>query len=141
MPEVVLLDTTVASLFHPKRGASSVKALYEPLLRGKTLALSFHSVAELWEWAEKNHWGDRNRDDLDSHIRRFLIIPYTYALAKVWARIMAKSRASGRRFEAGDCWIAATAVHMKLTLLTHDADFTDREIEGLDVICRVATKS
>lgn len=130
---VVLLDTSVASLLHPKKKSDVLRAKYEPHMQGQTLALSFQTVAELWDWAEANNWGDNARSGLDAFVRRFLVIPYDYELAKVWARVMALSRNAGRRFEAGDCWIAATAVHRKIKLLAHDADFVGRSIPDLNV--------
>jgi tRNA(fMet)-specific endonuclease VapC len=102
-------------------------------MRGHTLALSFQSVAELWHWAEANGWGETAHQGLDSFVRRFLVIPYDYELAQVWARVMEESRKEGRRFGAGDCWIAATAVHRGIPLLSHDKDFAGRSIRGLNV--------
>jgi tRNA(fMet)-specific endonuclease VapC len=131
---VVLLDTTVAIFLHPKKKADALRAKYAPHMQGQTLALSFQSVAELWGWAEERSWGDARRQELDAFIRRFLVLPYDYELARVWARVMAASRAEGRRFETGDCWIAATAVHRGIPLLAHDGDFLDRSITGLHVI-------
>lgn len=132
--DVVLLDTTVASYLHPKKKSSRERALYEPHMKGKNLALSFQTVAELWEWAEDNNWGTNLRQGLDAFIQRFLVIPYDYELAKVWARVMRESKRDGRRLEAGDCWIAATAVHRGITLLVHDKHFVGRTIAGLNVV-------
>ncbi len=56
--------------------------------KDQTLALSFQSVAELWHWAEASSWGENARRRLDEFVRRFLIIPYDYELAQVWARVM-----------------------------------------------------
>lgn len=84
---VVLLDTTVASLLHPKRRGSALRRRYEPHMRGEILALSFQSVAELWAWAEERNWGPAARRRLESFLRRFLVIPYDAGLAKVWARV------------------------------------------------------
>lgn len=134
---VVLLDTNVASLLHPKKKAAALRHRYEPHMRGQTLALSFQSVAELWDWAEANHWGAKARGGLDPFVRRFLVIPYDIELAKVWARVMEAARQEGRRLESGDCWIAATAVHRGITLLTHDRDLIGRSIPGLNVISYV----
>jgi tRNA(fMet)-specific endonuclease VapC len=134
---VVLLDTTVASLLHPKKKGTEIREKYEKHMRGQTLALSFQSVAELWHWAERNGWGEKARRELDSFVRRFLVIPYDYELAQVWARVMEESQKEGRRFEAGDCWIAATAVHRGIPLLAHDKDFAGRSIRGLNVITYV----
>ncbi len=131
---VVLLDTSVASLLHPKKKSDELRAKYEPHMRGQTLALSFQTVAELWDWAEANKWGEKARIGLDAFVRRFLVLPYDYELAKVWARVMALSRSAGHRLEAGDCWIAATAVHRGILLLTHDRDIARQRINGLEVV-------
>ena len=72
---VVLLDTSVASLLHPKKKKDALRAKYEPHMRGQTWALSFQTVAELWDWAENNRWGDNTRQRRDAFIRRFLVIP------------------------------------------------------------------
>jgi tRNA(fMet)-specific endonuclease VapC len=131
---VVLLDTTVASLLHPKKKGTELRQKYEKHMKDQTLALSFQSVAELWQWAEANRWGEKARQELDAFVRRFLVIPYDYELAQVWARVMEQSKNEGRRFEAGDCWIAATAVHRNIPLLSHDRDFANRRIAGFNVI-------
>lgn len=75
-------------------------------MRDQILALSFQSVAELWHWAEANRWEKGARERLDAFLRRFLVIPYDYELARVWAWVMEESKREGRRFEAGgllDC--------------------------------------
>lgn len=131
---VVLLDTSVASLLHPKKKSDALRAKYEPHMRDQTLALSFQTVAELWDWAQKNNWGAKAREGLDAFIRRFLVIPYDYDLAKTWAVVMSASRAAGRRLEAGDCWIIATAVHRDIPLLAHDRHMVGRSIKGLNVV-------
>jgi tRNA(fMet)-specific endonuclease VapC len=131
--DTVLLDTTVASLLHPKKN-STLRALYEPDMKGKTLALSFQSVGELWSWAEERKWGERERNGLDQFLRRFLIIPYDYELAKVWAKVRAHSRCAGGNIAAGDAWIAATAIHRQLCLLSHDRHHAELAIAGLKVI-------
>ena len=131
---VVLLDTTVVSLLHPKKRGSEILDRYALHMQKQTLALSFQSVAELWNWAETRGWGDEARNGLDLFIRRFLVIPYDYGLAQAWARAMHSSQKEGRRLETGDCWIAATAIHRRVPLLTHDRDFVDLPIPGLQVI-------
>jgi len=135
--DTVLLDTTVATLLHPKKKDDLLRSRYAPHMRGKILALSFQSIAELWEWAENNNWGEKKRSELERFIRRFLIIPYNYELAMVWAKVMTLARREGRRFEAGDCWIAPTAVHRGIPLLAHDTDFIGRSIPGLKVVSYV----
>lgn len=139
---VVLLDTSVASLLHPsKKDDNALRAKYEPNMRGRILALSFQTVAELWNWAENKQWGDKQREKLDAFIQRFLVIPYDYELAKTWAKVMSASRGQGRRLESGDCWIVATAVHRGVPLLTHDRHMIGLQIEGLRVITHVEIES
>src|SRR5215813_8472802 len=123
----VLLDTSVASLLHPKKKNSTLRAQYAPHITGQVLALSFQSVAELWAWAEENNWGEKQRTGLQTFLRQFLIIPYDFALAQVWAQVSTHCKKHGRRLEAGDAWIMATAVHRKIPLLTHDGDLIDLE--------------
>ena len=136
---VVLLDTTVVSLLHPRKRGSEILDRYAVHMEKQTLALSFQSVAELWNWAENREWGDEARNGLDLFIQRFLVIPYDYALAQAWARAMQSSQKEGRRLGTGDCWIAATAIHRQIPLLTHDRDFLDLSIPGLRVISYLQT--
>jgi tRNA(fMet)-specific endonuclease VapC len=133
----VLLDTTVASLLHPKKKNSTLRANYEPEMQNQILALSFQSVAELWLWAEENNWGTKQRDGLTVFIQRFLIIPYDAELAKVWAKVERHCKRIGRRIESGDAWIAATAVRYKIPLLTHDRDHVGLNYPDLQVISYV----
>jgi tRNA(fMet)-specific endonuclease VapC len=115
----VLLDTSVASLLHPKKKNSPRRAQYAPHITGQDLALSFQSVAELLAWAEDKNWGEKQRTGLHTFLRQFLIVPYNFVLAQVRARVSTHCKKHGRRLEAGDAWILATAVHRKqLTMVT-----------------------
>ena len=133
----VLLDTTVASLLHPKKKQDALRSQYEPHMQGQILALSFQTVAELWSWAEENNWGSRQREGLEIFLRRFLIIPYELELAKTWAQVSTHCKRIGRRLEAGDAWIAATAVRFRIPLLTHDRDHVGLNYSDLHVISYV----
>ena len=132
--DAVLLDTTVVSLLHPKKKGSTLSGKYEKHMEGKILALSFQSVAELWSWVEERGWGERQRAGMEGFLQKFLVIPYDFELARVWARVNAQCKKKGRRLEAGDAWIVATAVHRQIPLLTHDLDHVGLEVEGLTVI-------
>jgi tRNA(fMet)-specific endonuclease VapC len=132
---IVLLDTTVASFLHSRKQQSLYRAAYEPHLRDNLLAMSFQTVAELFLWAEQSKWSVRQRAALDDVIRQFVVIPYDMELARTWARVMTHARASGHRLESGDAWIAATAVHRRIPLITHDRDFASLKLSGLSVVC------
>lgn len=103
----VLLDTSVASLLHPKRAGAEARAFYEPYIRSQVLAVSFQTQAELWAWAEDGRWGPAMRAGLERFLTRFAVVPYTEQLGRTWARVMIQARRSGRRLEAGDGWIAS----------------------------------
>ena len=133
----ILLDTTVASLLHPKKKNHPLRAKYEPHLQGQILALSFQSVAELWSWAEENSWGAGQREGLMIFLQKFLVIGYDAELAEVWAKVVAHCRRIGRRLESGDAWIAATAVRYQIPLLSHDRDHVGLNLPNLHVISYV----
>ncbi len=97
----VLLDTTVASLLHPKKKNHPLRAKYESHLQGQILALSFQSVAELWSWAEENSWGAQQRDGLTIFLQKFLVIGYDAELAEVWAKVVAHCRRIWPSFRVG----------------------------------------
>ena len=82
----------------------------------------------------RSRWNQKRRDELDTFLRRFIMIPCDYELARVWARISVEAERAGRRLEADDAWIAATAIHRRLPLFTHDRDLTDLPIRGLTVV-------
>ena len=130
----VLLDTTVASLLHPKKKDDALRTKYETHMEGQILAVSFQSIAELWSWAEENNWGATLRAGFEIFLQKFLVIPYDPELAKTWARLTTHCKRIGRRLEAGDAWIAASAVHYKLILLTHDQDQVGLNFRDLNTV-------
>ncbi len=54
----VLLDTTVASLLHPKKTNDALRVQYETHMEGQILAVSFQTVAELGR-GQKRTIGER----------------------------------------------------------------------------------
>lgn len=132
---MVLLDTNVASLLHPRKARSAEYRLYRPLLVDRIHAVGFQTVAEFLFWPEASGWGRKACADLDEVIKDLLVLPYDRSLAESWATFSATAKKAGRRLESGDAWIAATALRYGLQLLTHDRDLADRNIVGLNVVC------
>jgi tRNA(fMet)-specific endonuclease VapC len=130
----VLLDTTVLSFLFREDEVDPRRTWYQEQITEKVAVISFQSLAELWPWAEENDWGPQRREKLERFVRKFLIIPYEYDLARSWARIGAQAKRQGRRLEAGDTWIIASAVYWKVPLLSHDRDMIGLKIPGLNVI-------
>lgn len=126
----VLVDTDVFSfLFRQDTRAGA----YARDVEGKRLCLSFMSVAELLRWAVTRRWGEARRQSLHAVLRRYVILPYDFEMARTWATIAAERARTGKPISCGDCWIAASAVRHGLPLVTHNqGDFS--HITGLTVI-------
>lgn len=129
MMNTLLVDTNIVSFIFKKDTRAQQ---YAPLLDGNRLALSFATVAELFEWAEIRNWGWKRRQDLDNHLSNYVIIPIDIDLCRQWGRIRAEQQASGIAVSANDAWIAATARRHAVPLVTHNPkDFAS--IQGIDV--------
>lgn len=59
-------------------------------------------------------------------------LPVDDQVADAWAELRVALRANGRRLDANDSWIAATAIAHGLPLVTQDRDY--RDVPGLDVV-------
>ena len=58
-------------------------------------------------------------------------VPVDDAVAAEWARLRVLLRESGQRMPINDSWIAATAMSLKVPVVTQDDDFPD--VEGLSI--------
>lgn len=128
MPDVVILDTNIVSYL--MKGHPLARA-YRRHLEGKTLAVSFMTVAELYEGAYRRRWDARKMTGLGQELRKYLVIPYSPKACRAWGRLRAARKS--KTIAVDDAWIAATAVAFDCPLVTHNPnDFAD--IEGLCVI-------
>ncbi len=69
---LLLIDTDIASFIF--KGSDYVDP-YAPLLSNHELALSFMTVAELFQWAILRQWGDRRFAQLEQSLSNYLVIP------------------------------------------------------------------
>src|SRR5947209_579423 len=88
--ETALLDTDVARFLFKK---SPRGARFRPLIKGKRLAMSFVSVAELFKWTVKRQWSTERVAQLEATLRRYVVVPYDRDWA--WAKVMATCEARG----------------------------------------------
>jgi predicted nucleic acid-binding protein len=105
-----VLDTSIASLLLNK---SPALIPYTPYFDNALLAISFQTVAEMRFGALKAQWAELRRQGLEQFMQRFAIVGYDDRLASCWAEIMHDAAKVGRRLEAGDAWIAATAKYLR----------------------------
>ena len=75
----LIIDTDVISFL--LKGDTRAR-LYRPHLQDKTLALSFMTVAELYQWAYVRNWGERKLARLEEQLHRYVIVPFDNELCK-----------------------------------------------------------
>lgn len=113
----VVVDTDVISFLfkdHP------IGSRYDSELAGRSLLISFMTLAELDRWAIQARWGEVRRSRLTKYLQPFVVLPYNRALCQKWAEVTVAAQASGYRIECADAWIAATALLYDLPLVTHN---------------------
>jgi len=131
--DALILDTNIVSYL--MRGDSRAE-FYRQILPGKTLAISFMTVGELYEGAFRGRWSENRLGMLKEHIKSYLVIPFSPNTCEVWGRIRAERR--NRPIAVDDAWIAATALAYGCPLVTHNPnDFTG--IAELEIITKQAT--
>jgi tRNA(fMet)-specific endonuclease VapC len=114
----VLLDTNIVSFL--LKGDSRIEA-YLPLLEEKQLAISFMTVAELYQWAFVRHWGKERIAQLEAKLQEdYLILQADVVTCQYWARVRADCQTIGKPISSQDAWVAAIALHYQLPLITHN---------------------
>ena len=123
-----LLDTNIVSFLlkdHP------LLARYQPHLEGHSLAVSFMTVAELYEGSYLARWGKHRVQRMERLLKTVSIIPSNPEMCRCWGEIRSMRRSEP--IDVADGWIAATAVTFGFRLVTHNPrDF--RNIAGLKII-------
>jgi tRNA(fMet)-specific endonuclease VapC len=114
----VLLDTNIVSFL--LKGDSRIEA-YLSFLEQKQLAISFMTVAELYQWAFIRNWGQARIRQLENKLQHdYLVLPADITTCRYWAKVRADCQALGKPISSQDAWIAATALHYQLPLITHN---------------------
>jgi predicted nucleic acid-binding protein len=125
-----VIDTDVWSYLYKQRDEAK---LYEAHLFGNILVISFQTQAELLRGAVSAGWGARRREHLESRLRRYVVEHSSDALCLRWAEAIDSARRNGRPIAAADAWIAATALHLGVPLITHNRSHFIG-VDGLTVI-------
>lgn len=117
--KTVLLDTNIISYILKNDTRAN---LYKSYLRGNILAISFMTVAELYQWAAIRNWGDKRIKGMENALRNFLVLPFDIEVCRIWGNIRAKCRSVGRPISPQDAWIASAALQHKIPLITHNPE-------------------
>lgn len=115
--KIVLVDTNIVSYILKK---DTRALLYAPLLEGNRLAVSFATVAELFEWAYVRKWGQRRQQQLTEKLATYLVIPVNAELCRNWGLLRSEQQSKGVQINTHDAWIAATARLYSLPIVTHN---------------------
>ena len=113
----ILVDTDVFSYIFGEREEAK---FFLPYFRGKTLAVSFMTVAQLYAGAYKKDWGTPHLARLEHHLKNYAVLPYDFSLCLKWAEIKSDCEKSGFPIETADCWIAACALRYECQLATNN---------------------
>lgn len=131
----LLLDTNILSYILKKDTRATH---YAPLLAGHRLAISFATVAELFEWAFIRKWGQQRQQQLTETLATYLIIPVDIELCRYWGTLRAEQQAQGNQMNTHDAWIAATARRYALPLVTHNPKhfrtIKDIEVRSIEML-------
>ncbi|HEV2762010.1 MAG TPA: PIN domain-containing protein [Pyrinomonadaceae bacterium] len=126
----LVVDTDVTSFLFKK---DTRAALYAPRLSGHMLVISFQTLAELELWALSAGWGDRRKQELEQHLRRYIVQDSSPDICRRWAEVQASARRRGRPVAAADAWVAATALSLEVPLVTNNESHFSN-IPGLKVL-------
>lgn len=135
--DAVLVDTDVFSyLMRPNDTRGDA---YRPHVKGKTVAISFVTVGELYYGAEKRKWSGKTLSYLQEKLKAVVVVPYDEELCRTYARIR-NSLPAGVVVAANDLWIAASAVRHSIPLITNNRKHFER-IPGLTIISESPAKT
>lgn len=108
---------------------SPLVALYEPLVVGRRSFVSFQTVAELRFGALRRGWGPTRMLALDAKVARAEVVYSGVELVLSWAQLRAEcariGHALGQPEHNADQWIAATAIRLRVPLVSNDGIFRD----------------
>ena len=122
-PATLVVDTDVFSYLWQARPEAE---RFRPVVEGATLALAFTSIGELWYGALKRGWGDRRRNELRTAMSPYAVLPYSRGLAQRWAEVRVALEDGGQPLADNDLWIAATALHYDVALVTNNRQHFER---------------
>lgn len=108
-------------------------AAYRQVIAGDRIVVCFATVTELRYGALRAGWGELRRRALERDLARFVTAQPDDQLIRVCAELRASceslGQALGHKIHEADRWIAATALRLKIDLVSDDAVF--RGVQGL----------
>lgn len=130
---MILLDTNILVYLVKNKNVTLVKKLYEIISKNQDeVYISIVSVAEIKAFAYRNSWGKKRELILNEILENSNVLDVNDSLVSQYIEIDTFSQGkhktipssfSAKNMGKNDLWIAATAKHYNLTLITTDNDF------------------
>ena len=89
----VLLDTDVFSYL--TRNGDARGDAYRPHIRGKTVAISFITVGEVYFGAEKRKWGSKTLSGFLERLKAVVVVPSDDEVCREYGRLKARLQKTG----------------------------------------------
>jgi tRNA(fMet)-specific endonuclease VapC len=126
----ILVDTDVVSYIFKR---DTLAKYFRPFLLHRTLAIAFVSVTQLYYGAFKANWGVGRLNQLENHIKNYVVLPYDFLLCQKCAQLRVKCESEGYRIEFADAWIGASALRFDCALATNNTRHFIN-IDGIELI-------
>jgi predicted nucleic acid-binding protein len=131
-PTTVVVDTNVFSA-DLLRSTRPLADLYRPFLTGRRFVISFQTVAEIRFGARRRDWGPERVARVVERLTGAEVVWPGPELLNTYVDVRVSCERSGhalaQRGHDSDRWIAATALHLGVPLVSHDGIF--RGVPGL----------
>jgi tRNA(fMet)-specific endonuclease VapC len=129
--DAVLLDTDVFSFLARTRDTRG--DAYRPYVEGKTVAISFITVGEIYFGAEKKGWSRKTLSTFLERLKAVVVVPSDHDVCRVYGQLRAGLQKAGIVVRDNDLWIAACAVRHSITLISNNRKHFEK-IPGLQLI-------
>jgi predicted nucleic acid-binding protein len=133
--EGVVIDTMVVSWLFDDR-PNPLADRYRTLINGRPAVLAFQTVMELRYGALRAGWGDLRRRRLERSIAELSVVQpddqMITACAVLREQCVRRGHGLADRLHDRDRWIAATAIRLRVPLVSHDGVFA--ETPGVELI-------
>lgn len=132
---VVVVDTMAISAIVNAARHPATAASYRSLIGGRPVIVSFATITELRFGAIKAGWGELRRRGLERDLAQLTIAQPDDELMSACAHLRFDcervGHPLGQKVHEADRWIAATAVALRVELISDDGVFDD--VPGLNV--------
>lgn len=119
---IILVDTNVLSYRFKK--SPDYYSKYQQYFVGRIPSISFVTYGEALAGALEAEWSPNRMNQFESYLKTYLLIPGDINIVREYSKTRKECRQIGITVPDNDLWIAATARHHKLSLVTNDHIFT-----------------